>query len=72
MEDDIASEEFWLVSEPHPNQESGFPLDSLSVEITSGEYYKDLKVKPRSPSQEGFQDFFRMVFGLDPVNPTSS
>jgi len=59
MGDDIASATFWLASKPHPKRESGFPLNSLSVHIESGQYYNDLEIKPRNDSQEGFRTFFR-------------
>ena len=61
MGDDIASATFWLASKPHPKRESGFPLNSLSVHIESGQYYNDLEIKPRNDSQEGFRTFFRQV-----------
>lgn len=61
MGEDIASAEFLLVSKPHPKLESGFPLNSLSVDIDSGRYYNDLNIKPRNNSQEGFREFFRRV-----------
>lgn len=58
---DIASEEFLLVSKPHPKRENGFPLNSLSVHIDSGKYYNDLNVTPRKKSHEGFRNYFRRV-----------
>jgi XTP/dITP diphosphohydrolase len=61
MGDDIASSEFLLVTKPHSKRESGFPLNSLSVHIESGEYYNDLSIKPRNISQEGFRMFFKRV-----------
>ena len=41
MDMSIATEPFILVSEPHPKSVEGFPLDSLSVDIATGEYYYD-------------------------------
>ena len=61
MGEDIASDEFWLVSTPHQIRESGFPLDSLAVHIASGKYYNDLAIKPRNNSQTGVREFFRRV-----------
>lgn len=61
MGDDIASENFMLVSKPHPKCQSGFPLDRLSVHIDTGRYYYDLDFQPRNASQDGFRKFFRKV-----------
>jgi len=41
MGEDIASVPFLLVSKAHKKRREGFPLDSLSVNITSGKYYYD-------------------------------
>lgn len=40
--DSVASEPFYLADQPHPRRTPGFPLDSLSVDILSGQYYFDL------------------------------
>jgi len=61
MGEDIASAAFWLTSKPHQKRESGFPLNSLSVHIESGQFYNDLNIKPRNDSQEGFRAFFSRV-----------
>ena len=63
--DDISSEKFLLTSTPHLKRVKGFPLDSISVEIESGEYYMDLEVKEDDNSKydigQGFRDFFIRV-----------
>ncbi len=50
MDMSIATEPFVLVSEPHSKHVSGFPLDSLSIDIESGKYYYDLEIKDVSTS----------------------
>lgn len=43
MDDSIASEPFRLATKPHPHAlNKGYPLDSLSVHIESGQYYYDM------------------------------
>lgn len=63
--DDIASERFILMSEPHRKRNAGFPLDSLSVEIRTGRYYYDLNeqghIDTDHTEEEGFRNFFRGV-----------
>lgn len=39
----LESEEFYIVDKPHASYEEGFPLDSLSVEKSSMQYYYDIK-----------------------------
>ncbi len=61
--DDIASEPFYLVEQSHSKRISGFPLDSLSVDINSGKYYYDLENYNYSDSKSaaGFCAFFERV-----------
>lgn len=62
MDMSIATEPFILVSKPHPKRVVGFPLDSLSKDIRSGEYYYDLEVKDVSTSvDEGVRAFFSEI-----------
>lgn len=63
MDISLATEPFILVSEPHPKRIEGFPLDSLSKDIVSGEYYYDLIVKDVSTScmEEGVKKFFSNI-----------
>lgn len=60
MDEALATEPFMIVSVPHEKRNPGFPLDSLSVDISTGEYYYDLKEKTvdKSAIDEGFQSFF--------------
>jgi len=69
MGKDIASERFYIVSKPHPDltkRKEGFPLDSLSVHIESGEYYYDMPGygEKYSDVDNGFAAFFRRAFQL--------
>lgn len=59
MDMSIATEPFILVQKPHSKQRvEGFPLDSLSVDITTGKYYYDLDVKEVSTSvEDGLRKF---------------
>ncbi|MBQ8518285.1 MAG: hypothetical protein IJ455_01610 [Agathobacter sp.] len=62
MDMSIATEPFILVSEPHSKRVEGFPLDSLSIDIASGEYYYDLEVKDVSTSvDDGVRAFFAKI-----------
>jgi 8-oxo-dGTP diphosphatase len=64
MGDDIFSEPFYIVSKPHSIRNEGFPLDSLSVHIESGEYYYDMGEKGEKTGIDGFREFFRRVLEL--------
>mgnify|MGYP000896503648 CR=1 FL=1 len=59
MGDDISGETFLLSSVPHPERRDGFPLDSLSIHIDSGQYYFDLGPQRVSTTAAGFLAFFR-------------
>jgi len=60
--DDICSEKFYIVDKPHTHFEEGFPLNSLSVEIKSGEYYNDKKnYFSEGVMDNGFQKFFKRI-----------
>ena len=59
MDMSIATEPFMLVSTPHPKRVEGFPLDSLSKDMKTGEYYYDLEEREVSSNvEEGLKDFF--------------
>lgn len=61
--DDISTETFHIVSKPHPKRVEGFPLDSLSVNIKSGEYsWADTEMREYS-WEDGFRAFFRRLLG---------
>ena len=59
MDMSIATEPFLLVSVPHHKRAEGFPLDCLSKDIKTGEYYYDLEEKEVSTNvEEGLKNFF--------------
>jgi len=63
MDMSIATEPFILVAEPHAKRVPGFPLDSLSIDITTGRYYYDLEEKDVSTSvDDGVRAFFNKIF----------
>ena len=65
MDMSIATEPFILVSKPHPKRVEGFPLDSLSKDIKTGEYYYDLAEKEVSTNvEDGLRKFLKLVFGI--------
>ena len=59
MDMSIATEPFELVAKPHSKRVEGFPLDSLSVDITTGKYYYDLEGDSQDvvAAGEGFKNF---------------
>ena len=62
MDMSIATEPFILVSTPHLKKVEGFPLDRLSKDIKTGEYYYDLEEKEVSSNvEEGLRCFFVKV-----------
>lgn len=60
MDVSLETESFMLVSTPHEKRVTGFPLDSLSVDIDSGKYYYDLENHSvdQSAIEQGFRNFF--------------
>lgn len=63
---DIASEEFIITSIPHQKRNNGFPLDSLSIDIKSGNYYMDLGsfTEEEKNMSLGFSNFFKKALQL--------
>jgi 8-oxo-dGTP diphosphatase len=61
MGDDIASERFSIVTKPHAKRNPGFPLDSLSVHIESGQYYYDMGNQDKLAKSDGFVEFFKRI-----------
>ena len=63
MEPAMESEPFLITEKPHAKMKKGFPLDSLSIDIRSGEYYYDLtdSDSDESEKEDGFLTFFRKV-----------
>lgn len=67
MEPSMESEPFLLMDRPHSAiRKAGFPLDSLSVDMKSGQYYYDLPSDrlERVAVEDGFLEFFRKVLAL--------
>ena len=66
MGDEIATERFYIVREPHGKRTAGFPLDSLSVHIGSGKYYYNMDYDDKfSKTDYGFAAFFQKVFKIE-------
>ena len=62
MDMSIATEPFILDTVPHSKRIEGFPLDSLSRDIKTGEYYYDLEEKEVSTTvEDGLRCFFEKV-----------
>lgn len=61
MEPSMESKCFIITKKPHPIVEKGFPLDSLSIDISSGKYYHDLPDDrlEQDMIEDGFLEFFR-------------
>jgi XTP/dITP diphosphohydrolase len=59
--DDISGEKFIISSVPHPKRRPGFPLDSLSIHMSSGDYYMDRDTLRVTTTYEGFREFFKRV-----------
>jgi len=76
---DIGSEPFYIVDKPHDIRREGFPLDSLSVDMDTGDYYLNRQASRVSDStmNQGFIDFFKRTYkrprvsltfkGFDPI-----
>ena len=59
MDISISTEPFILADKPHEKSVVGFPLDRLSKDIKSGEYYYDMKQPTLTTGTEaGLRDFF--------------
>lgn len=67
MEPSMVSEPFLLTDRPHSTiRREGFPLDSLSVDIRTGQYYYDLPSDrlDQVAVEDGFLEFFRKILAL--------
>lgn len=67
FDDSVASFPFYLVATPHPRRTEGFPLDSLSVDIETGQYYFDMdaaRADTDLAQQAGYRRFVRMALDL--------
>ena len=57
--DDIA-DHFLMTSKPHNIRKPGFPMDSISLDIETGEYFVDMAEESKNEKEitEGFRKFF--------------
>lgn len=68
MDKDMESKPFILTSIPHSKiRKEGFPLDSISIDIKTGEYFYDLSQEELNSFQveDGFCRFFREVMEVE-------
>lgn len=63
--DDLCGKAFIITSVPHKKREKGFPLDSLSKRIDSGEYYYDSEKTDSDNAVNGFYRFFKEILQPD-------
>lgn len=62
----LSGEPFLLTSTPHPQSQPGFPLDRISIQLSSGKYYYDLQgnAQDEVALDEGFREFFSHALGI--------
>ena len=68
MESSMESEPFLLTDTPHSTiRKKGFPLDSLSVDIRTGQYFYDLATEEldKVAVEDGFLEFFEKTFDFE-------
>jgi len=59
---DLDSERFYIVDKPHKEYKEGYPLDSLSVDIVTNQYFYDIEGEELiDPMIDGFRGFFERV-----------
>ncbi len=63
MDESLYTESFILSDKPHEKRVPGYPLDALSIDIATGEYYYNLKEKSvdKSAIEQGYKAFWTMV-----------
>ena len=63
MDISLATEPFILTGTAHPKRVEGYPIDALSVDISTGRYFYDLpgKTLDQSAIERGFRAFFENV-----------
>lgn len=65
MEPSMESERFILTDTPHSIvRKKGFPLDSISIDVKTNQYYYDLPTEKleQFAVEDGFLEFFRKIF----------
>lgn len=68
MEPSMESEKFILTDVPHSKvRKKGFPLDSMSIDIRTNQYYYDLPAEKleQVAVEDGFLMFFQKVLGCE-------
>lgn len=68
MEPSMESKKFILTDKPHSTiRKKGFPLDSISLDIKTNQYYYDLPEDQleQIAVEDGFLEFFRKVLNLN-------
>lgn len=71
----MESEKFWLTDVPHSSiRREGFPLDSISLDPGTGNYFYDLPetAVDQVAVEEGFLTFFRRILQAGTVNISGS
>lgn len=65
MDESLSGETFLLTSVPHARRQKGFPLDCLSKNISTGEYYYDMGECRQDDVavDTGFLRFFQEILG---------
>ncbi len=63
MDESLMTESFMLIDKPHEKRVKGFPLDAISIDCCTKQYYYDLDSKSvdKSAIDIGFKDFFESV-----------
>lgn len=61
MDSSIASRNFIITKNPHKKRKEGFPLDSISIDRQTGEYFIDTKNKDILDVSFGYRAFFRRI-----------
>ena len=64
MAEAMWGEPFLLTDTPHTKRVEGFPLDRISLDISTGKYIYDLEVDSQGEEAQrnGFECFFRECF----------
>jgi 8-oxo-dGTP diphosphatase len=70
MADDLSGDRFIITDKAHDKRVNGFPIDSLSIHIPTGEYYYNLDKYQADEIalEQGFQRFFKNTLGEDIIN----
>lgn len=61
MDSSIASRKFIITKKPHNKRKEGFPLDSISIDQQTGEYFIEIKNKDILDVSLGYRNFFQHI-----------